>query len=78
MHLCRIPALKQVYFSCRRECNEKDESIFFGISERPGKDSRGNTIFKSGADKTWKNVDHDLEEISVEFKKFLVNEEIGW
>ncbi|MDY6392608.1 MAG: N-6 DNA methylase [Bacilli bacterium] len=39
-----------------------DESIIFGISEKPGKDSRGNPIYKN-AIRSWKNVDTDLDEI---------------
>ncbi len=67
-----------LFLQKRKEHREMEETIFFGISEQPGKDSRGNLLFKDGCGKTWKNVDHDLDEISVEFKKFLVSEEIGW
>ena len=54
------------------------EEVFFGISELPGKDSRGNLLFKDNSLKTWKNVYHDLDQIAVEFKKFLDNEGIRW
>lgn len=54
------------------------EEVFFGISELPGKDSRGNLLFKDNNLKTWKNVYHDLDQIAVEFKKFLSNEGIRW
>ena len=54
------------------------EEIFFGISELPGKDSRGNLLFKDDSSKTWKNVYHDLDQIAVEFKEFLRNKGIGW
>ena len=48
------------------------EEVFFG------KDSRGNLLFKDNNLKTWKNVYHDLDQIAVEFKKFLSNEGIRW
>ena len=51
---------------------------FFGISELPGKDSRGNLLFKDDSSKTWKNVHHDLDQIAVEFKAFLSSEGIRW
>ena len=54
------------------------EEVFFGISELPGKDSRGNLLFKDESSKTWKNVNHDLDQIAVDFKQFLSNEGIGW
>lgn len=54
------------------------EEVFFGISELPGKDSRGNLLFKDDSSKTWKNVYHDLDQILVEFKKFLNNKGIEW
>ena len=54
------------------------EKIFFGICEKPGKDSRGKLIYKTKEDNTWNNVDHDLEEISEEFKAFIKENIIGW
>ncbi len=60
-----------------RERNSSEE-VFFGISELAGKDSRGNLLFKDNSSKTWKNVCHDLDQISVEFKIFLRNEGIRW
>lgn len=54
------------------------EEVFFGISELSGKDSRGNLIFKNDGSKTWKNVNHDLDQIADEFKTFLRNQGIGW
>ena len=60
-----------------RERNSSEE-VFFGISELSGKDSRGNLLFKDNSSKTWKNVCHDLDQISVEFKIFLRNEGIRW
>ena len=57
---------------------DSSEEVFFGISELPGKDSRGNLLYRENCTKTWKNVDHDLEEISNEFKKFIDKQGIRW
>ena len=68
-----------VLFLQKREAQRNvSEPVFFGISELPGKDSRGNLIFKDEASKTWKNVYHDLDQITEEFKTFLNTEGIGW
>lgn len=62
----------------RRLQRSASEEVFFGISELPGKDSRGNLLFRDESSKTWKNVYHDLDQIAAEFKKFLNREGIGW
>jgi type I restriction enzyme M protein len=52
---------------------EADEPIFFAISERDGKNSKGQVITKSDAsveDGPWKRVDHDFQEIIDEFDAF--------
>ena len=67
-----------LFLEKRREKRKNSESIFFAISEKPGKDSRGNLIFKNETVKKWKNVDHDLDTIANEFKKFIHSEKIGW
>ena len=54
------------------------EPIFFGISERSGKDSRGNLRFRDGESRTWRNVDHDLAEIAGPFRAFLRREGMDW
>ena len=54
------------------------ENVFFGISEKPGKDGRGKTIYKTAQDHSWKNIDSDLDEICDGFKKFIRKEELGW
>lgn len=54
------------------------ESIFFGISERSGKDSRGNLRFREGEGRTWRNVDHDLAGIAGPFRAFLRREGMDW
>lgn len=55
-----------------------DENIFFGISEKPGKDSRGKVIYKCHNTSSWRDVDHDLDEIFVSFKTFLKKEGVRW
>ena len=68
-----------ILFLQKRELRRNSsEKVFFGISELPGKDSRGNLLFKDESSKTWENVNHDLDQIAAEFKHFLNNEGIGW
>lgn len=57
------------------------EKIFFAISERDGKDSKGQPIFSLSADKDspfWARADHDLNEILTEFGGFCEKERISW
>ena len=52
---------------------KKDYPIFFAISERDGKNSKGQFLFKnSGAESgpLWERVDHDLEEIVDRYQDF--------
>lgn len=74
------PVKTSILFVEKRNTKKKysDEKVFFGICQKPGKDSRGRLIFKSDSVSSWKNVDHDLAEISIEFKKFLADNKIGW
>jgi len=54
----------------RRESNET-EKIFFGISERAGKDSKGRLKLKDSATcnaPLWDRVDHDLSDIVSQFE----------
>ena len=67
-----------LFLKKRKKRREREEPIFFGISEQPGKDSRGNPLFKNGRGKSWRDVDHDLDTVFTEFKNFLINEGIGW
>lgn len=67
-----------LFLQKRKVQRNVSETVFFGISELPGKDSRGNLIFKDETSKTWKNVYHDLDQITEEFKMFLSTEGIGW
>lgn len=73
------PIKTSILFLQKREKRRKSgENIFFAISENPGKDSRGRLIFKHGNSNSWKNVDHDLEEIVPKFREFIKNENFGW
>lgn len=54
------------------------ENIFFGISEKSGKDSKGSLEFLSNDNPSWENLDHDLYEVEQQFKEFIINEKIGW
>lgn len=56
----------------------QNENIFFGISEKPGKDSRGKLLYLSEYEHTWKNVDHDLNDLYSDFTTFIQEEKIGW
>ncbi len=67
-----------LFLQKRQLQRNSSEKVFFGISELSGKDSRGNLLFKDDRTKTWKNVYHDLDQIAVEFKKFLSIEGIRW
>ena len=55
----------------------KGQRIFFGISERDGKTSRGGLIARPGAAEAgspWERVDHDLGEVVAEFHEFCLRE----
>lgn len=67
-----------LFLEKRTQKRDSSENIFFGISELPGKDSRGNLLYKDESTRTWKNVNHDLDQIVAEFKTFINNEKIGW
>lgn len=67
-----------ILFLQKREKKSKcEENIFFAISEKPGKDGRGNIIYKSKIH-TWAEIDHDLNDIIVKFNEFKDAEKIGW
>lgn len=54
---------------------EDDYNIFFSISERDGKNSKGQFVIADDAGQTvWDRVDHDLSEIEVEFSGFCEKE----
>jgi type I restriction enzyme M protein len=57
------------------------EKVFFAVSERDGKDSRGQyvkTMFTNEDGPLWTTADHDLNEVLADFKKFCVNEDLAW
>lgn len=74
------PVKTSILFVKKRDKNKSsnEEAIFFGICEKPGKDSRGKIIYKSDNDCTWKNVDHDLDDVAKQFKLFIKDNDIGW
>ena len=52
-----------------------DYNIFFSISERDGKNSKGQFLMRSDSKGTlWDNVDHDFNEIESEFESFCSTE----
>lgn len=68
-----------VLFLQKRE-NKRNisENVFFAIGEKPGKDSRGTVLYKHGNTNSWKDVDHDLDEIFSQFQLFIEHEKVGW
>lgn len=68
-----------ILFIKKREVpRHQNENIFFAISEKPGKDSRGKVIYINENERSWRNVDHDLNDIYMDFVKFIQEEKIGW
>lgn len=69
-----------VLFVQRRKKGERpaaEERTFFAISERDGKNSKGQVLVRSGAkesDSLWRRVDHDLEEVVKAFREFAADE----
>lgn len=58
-----------------------DEKILFMTSEIDSKDSKGNILFKTGANNTefnWNSVDHDFEECIYQFNKFVNDINLEW
>ncbi len=57
----------------KRQRGTVDESTFFAVSERDGKDSKGRFQLRNGAREgasTWERVDHDFSEIVEAFNAF--------
>lgn len=56
-----------------RERSDPGEKIFFAISERGGKDSRGSPVYRTSAkhygNSAWSVLDHDFEEIVRAYEK---------
>lgn len=58
---------------------ERDEGIFFALSERDGKNSKGQILLREGDGintSMWNTIDHDFDEIVGEFKSFRNRESI--
>lgn len=58
----------------------RGESIFFALSERDGKNSKGQLLDRDGHEEggsVWDRVDHDFEEIVAEFKDFCGRESVA-
>lgn len=58
---------------------KSDYNIFFAVSEKDGKNSKGQAITRKSAPKEksiWNDIDHDFEEVLDEFSKFLTQEKI--
>jgi type I restriction enzyme M protein len=52
-----------------------DPRVFFAISERDGKDARGNLVLRGDrALPPWERIDHDFDEILGAFEGFLATE----
>ena len=57
-----------------------DANIFFAISERDGKNSKGQPLFRAGAEdaeEEWDRIDHDLEEVVGKFHEFCDAESLS-
>lgn len=73
-----------VLFVQRRASGEapnQDEKILFAVSERDGKNSKGQINFKEGrklGDSIWTSVDHDFTSIVDEFRSFMLSEKINF
>jgi type I restriction enzyme M protein len=52
---------------------KRDYRIFFAISERDGKNSKGQFVFRVEAvaqGPLWERVDHDLQEVAERYQEF--------
>jgi len=62
-----------------KETPVKDPNLFFAISERDGKNSKGQFLTRPGAgdlDSPWESVDHDLADVVGGFHKFCEQESV--
>jgi type I restriction enzyme M protein len=61
----------------QRECAASDYKIFFSISERDGKNSKGQLQLRNPThEDAWDRIDHDFDEIVDSFDKFCKNESV--
>ena len=66
-----------ILFLEKRSCPRvEDERIFFAISEKVGKDSRGNQIFREN--NGLQELDDDFAEIEEKFEQFRHEEGVNW
>jgi type I restriction enzyme M protein len=64
-----------------RECSPKEYNIFFAVSERDGKNTKGQPVARPDAPPeapAWERIDHDFEEIVSVFRDFCAAERISW
>ena len=57
----------------------RDEGIFFALSERDGKNSKGQIMVRDGSRPDmpiWDTVDHDFAEVVDDFRAFRTREAI--
>jgi type I restriction enzyme M protein len=71
-----------ILFAQRRSepMDGRDEKIFFAVSERDGKNSKGQLCFlnsKDRGDSLWRSVDHDLSDLVGAFQQFCEAERIS-
>ena len=62
-----------------KEAPVKDPNLFFAISERDGKNSKGQLLTRPGAgglDSPWECVDHDLADVVGGFHQFCEQESV--
>jgi type I restriction enzyme M protein len=55
----------------------RDYPIFFAVSERSGKDSKGKPVYRPGVTSDrplWDRLDHDLAEVVAGFDEFRRSE----
>jgi len=59
----------------------RDEGIFFALSERDGKNSKGQIVLREGGGidtSMWNTIDHDFDEVIGDFKSFRTREAIDF
>ena len=72
-----------ILFVQKRNSNQTancDENIFFALSERDGKNSKGQLVFRSDRNQdcpVWDKVDHDFNQILTGFKDFCGQEKLA-
>lgn len=62
-------------------CPPKGYNIFFAVSERDGKNTKGQPVARADAPpgaSAWERIDHDFEEIVSRFRDFCAAERISW